>query len=253
MKPVCGICKTELDQEDRPDTLDCGGDCLRCLAKFRYPDRVAAMREIEPENPEWFSKNLIDAAPVTQLAEQNEREAFETALRSRWTAGYACPRNADGTYVHDATQQAWEMWQEIFAHKSEGATNTKFFVYSSYHDGLVECETGAQRDALHNKYIEECLDDGEWCDEVSDIVSGVITHRTRESVEGIGESYQYDQEPLSAPAVPVAQSPQSSELTEQGFLDLADQHGFMDSSASVVRRLTDLYQAIAALRAKDGA
>jgi hypothetical protein len=30
----CGICGTELNRPMAPETMDCGGDCARCLAGF---------------------------------------------------------------------------------------------------------------------------------------------------------------------------------------------------------------------------
>lgn len=30
----CKICKRKLNQSNKPDTKDCGGDCLRCMAEI---------------------------------------------------------------------------------------------------------------------------------------------------------------------------------------------------------------------------
>ena len=45
-------------------------------------------------------------APV-QVPSQRE---FENWLRSKWTAGYACPK-LDGRYTDAAAQSFWECWQ----------------------------------------------------------------------------------------------------------------------------------------------
>jgi hypothetical protein len=43
----CQICGVKLDQSDRPETLDCGGDCLKRMAEVAEgPDCVLAMSEI---------------------------------------------------------------------------------------------------------------------------------------------------------------------------------------------------------------
>lgn len=49
----CLTCGRDLDQADKPDTKDCGGDCLRCMAECDDPDARAAMRAIEPDNSYW--------------------------------------------------------------------------------------------------------------------------------------------------------------------------------------------------------
>lgn len=44
----CQICGVPLDQPDKPETLDCGGDCLKCMADVAGdPDCIEAMEEIE--------------------------------------------------------------------------------------------------------------------------------------------------------------------------------------------------------------
>jgi hypothetical protein len=48
----CTICKRELDNPADPSTVDCGGDCRRCMAEAGDPDCIAAMAEIAREaNP----------------------------------------------------------------------------------------------------------------------------------------------------------------------------------------------------------
>jgi hypothetical protein len=50
----CAICKQQLDQPDDPSTRDCGGDCVRCMARYgNDPDCLAVMRALEPNEPNW--------------------------------------------------------------------------------------------------------------------------------------------------------------------------------------------------------
>lgn len=48
---ICLICKRELDQPNKPDTKDCGGDCLRCMA--RYGDDPECVEEMDRIDPNW--------------------------------------------------------------------------------------------------------------------------------------------------------------------------------------------------------
>lgn len=41
----CHICRRELDQPNRPDTGDCGGDCVRCMAECGDPGCICIMAE----------------------------------------------------------------------------------------------------------------------------------------------------------------------------------------------------------------
>jgi hypothetical protein len=46
----CSICKVELNVEGRPETLDCGGDCLACMAFIgNDPDCVATIKTLSME------------------------------------------------------------------------------------------------------------------------------------------------------------------------------------------------------------
>lgn len=47
-KPHCSICGVELDQPDKPLTLDCGGDCVECMADAGDPDCQRAVNEVRP-------------------------------------------------------------------------------------------------------------------------------------------------------------------------------------------------------------
>ncbi|WP_199030768.1 hypothetical protein [Ralstonia sp. ASV6] len=53
----CQICKRAMDQPGARDTVNCGGDCLRCVAEAGDPDCLKVMRELEPTNEKWESKN----------------------------------------------------------------------------------------------------------------------------------------------------------------------------------------------------
>lgn len=55
----CNICKVELDQPDKPETGDCGGDCVRCMAVAGDPDCKKIMSEIEPKNIQWWDDDDI--------------------------------------------------------------------------------------------------------------------------------------------------------------------------------------------------
>ena len=49
------------------------------------------------------------AQPAPTVQEPGQRE-FENWLRSKWTAGYACPK-LEGRYTDKAAQSFWECWQ----------------------------------------------------------------------------------------------------------------------------------------------
>ena len=49
------------------------------------------------------------AAQPAPVQEPSQRE-FENWLRSKWTAGYACPK-LEGRYTDEAAQSFWECWQ----------------------------------------------------------------------------------------------------------------------------------------------
>ena len=53
---------------------------------------------------------------VAYAAQPDEREAFESWLRSVWTAGYGCPKCDSGKYVHGEAQRFWECWQARASH-----------------------------------------------------------------------------------------------------------------------------------------
>lgn len=49
----CKFCRRELNQPEFADTLDCGGDCLRCMAEIvEDPDCVEAIRALDNEEPD---------------------------------------------------------------------------------------------------------------------------------------------------------------------------------------------------------
>jgi hypothetical protein len=49
----CRICYCLLNQPGQPDTRDCGGDCLKCMAEAGDPECIAAMRALaQPAAPQ---------------------------------------------------------------------------------------------------------------------------------------------------------------------------------------------------------
>jgi hypothetical protein len=42
----CGICGQELNVPLKPETGDCGGDCLKCMADFDDPECVEILRRL---------------------------------------------------------------------------------------------------------------------------------------------------------------------------------------------------------------
>lgn len=60
--PTCNICRRPLNQPFKRDTIDCGGDCVRCMALSDDPDCLETMREVEPDNPRWADHDA-DSSP----------------------------------------------------------------------------------------------------------------------------------------------------------------------------------------------
>jgi len=58
----CKTCGQELNVPFKPDTLDCGGDCLRCMADFDDPECVETLRRLND--------------PATRTQEIEEYEAY---------------------------------------------------------------------------------------------------------------------------------------------------------------------------------
>lgn len=50
----CNICKRLMDQG--PDSTDCGGDCLRCMAECGDLDCMKIMHELEPNEQKWMDE-----------------------------------------------------------------------------------------------------------------------------------------------------------------------------------------------------
>lgn len=42
----CNICGVKLNQPDKRETEDCGGDCLKCMAQAGDPDCIRAMKKL---------------------------------------------------------------------------------------------------------------------------------------------------------------------------------------------------------------
>lgn len=72
----------------------------------RYEDHIAALA----------AGQATAAKGVAYAALPDEREAFESWLRSVWTAGYGCPKFDSGKYVHGEAQRFWECWQARTSH-----------------------------------------------------------------------------------------------------------------------------------------
>ena len=54
---TCHICKRELNVDADPMSVDCGGDCLKCMADAGDPDAIFALKEAI-----WLSVHeLVDA------------------------------------------------------------------------------------------------------------------------------------------------------------------------------------------------
>lgn len=64
----CHICQRTLNVPEEPDTLDCGGDCLSCMATAGDPDCADAMAALARAKLLAF-KELIEftATPLTQV------------------------------------------------------------------------------------------------------------------------------------------------------------------------------------------
>jgi hypothetical protein len=60
----CGICGETLNVPDSPETMNCGGDCLKCLAEFDDPECVETLRRLKD--------------PVTRADEIANYEAWRT-------------------------------------------------------------------------------------------------------------------------------------------------------------------------------
>ena len=42
----CGVCGRELNQPGMPETADCGGDCVECMAGCDDPECMELMRRL---------------------------------------------------------------------------------------------------------------------------------------------------------------------------------------------------------------
>lgn len=55
----CHICKREMhDGPPYDDRVNCGGDCVRCMAECGDPDCIEAMHALELDNPQWFPEDV---------------------------------------------------------------------------------------------------------------------------------------------------------------------------------------------------
>jgi hypothetical protein len=42
----CRICEVELNQPMAPETMDCAGDCARCMAEFDDPECIQLLKNL---------------------------------------------------------------------------------------------------------------------------------------------------------------------------------------------------------------
>ncbi len=45
----CGICKVRMDNPYHPETADCGGDCVKCMAEAGDPGCITTMIRLYSE------------------------------------------------------------------------------------------------------------------------------------------------------------------------------------------------------------
>lgn len=74
---ACRICGQQFDRPGKPDTGDCGSDCVRCMADYRDPDALETMRKVEPDNPKW--KSATGHWPGPQIALDCDPDLQEVA------------------------------------------------------------------------------------------------------------------------------------------------------------------------------
>ncbi|MEB3317172.1 MAG: hypothetical protein VKO39_03405 [Cyanobacteriota bacterium] len=72
--------------------------------------------------------------------------------------------------------------------QSKPSRDYKFFMYDPY-EGLVFFKTEEERDQMVDDSIRQYLDDGYWNDAVTDIFTGVVTHKVVETnqLDRVGE------------------------------------------------------------------
>lgn len=49
IEPNCNICGCEMNVPNQPETLDCGGDCLKCMAEAGDPEAVRTMIKLHAD------------------------------------------------------------------------------------------------------------------------------------------------------------------------------------------------------------
>jgi hypothetical protein len=79
----CKTCKVLLDQPAKPWTLDCGGDCRRCMAEAGDPDRMKAEGMQDP----WDLDKLPEPSPRKRRERTAQRRALKYARDNGWVAG----------------------------------------------------------------------------------------------------------------------------------------------------------------------
>lgn len=86
MAAACHFCRRLLDQPDDPTTLDCGGDCLKCMAEIAEdPDCITAMKGIKMT----LEETIKQATPLGGI--------YQHACPGGWTA-YAA-KSESGQFI----------------------------------------------------------------------------------------------------------------------------------------------------------
>jgi hypothetical protein len=55
-KPKCLTCGVVLNQPGKPETEDCGGDCLKCMAEAGDPDCIEALKAKRGDKNEYCNR-----------------------------------------------------------------------------------------------------------------------------------------------------------------------------------------------------
>jgi hypothetical protein len=99
-----------------------------------------------------MSKEALKLAQPEQGPSQRD---FENWLRSRWTAGYACPKR-DGRYVHEAAQSFWECWQAATPPAAEQQAGGEVDEKSTKTQCLQGLEAGGEAPAQEPETCSNC-------------------------------------------------------------------------------------------------
>ena len=89
----------------------------------------------------------------------DEREAFESWLRSVWTASYGCPKFDSGKYVHGEAQRFWECWQARASHEQASSQAGEYPALVCDYCGALTPDPWHSSGMLHgkmSKHIHSC-------------------------------------------------------------------------------------------------